>query len=203
MGIITGIVKYNKNNKVMLPVIVLLGVTLAAEIISFFMAKIYRNNMPGYHIFNPLQLGIWAYFFYSAIEDEKFKKSIPWTMAGMLLFAVINTLFFQPLKTLPDNFMRVATLINIIWAGLLFMQLLDAPGRENIFKNPLFIVAVAVMWFNIISSFYFILYGFMVKYKLSTLYVHQIHGFSNLVYYILFFVAMLLLKPSLNHVRKI
>ena len=187
----------------MLPVIILLGVTLVAEIISYFMAKIYRNNMPGYHFFNPLQLVIWGFFYYSTIEDEKFRKSIPWTVGAMLLFSVINTLFFQPLKTLPDNFMKVVTMINIIWAGLLFMQQLDSPGRENIFKNPLFIVAVAVMWFNIISSFYFILYGFMVKYKLSSSYVHQIHYFSNLVYYFLFFVAMLLLKPSFNHVRKI
>ena len=199
----TGIIRYKKNNSEMLPVIILLGVTLVAEIISYFMAKVYRNNMPGYHFFNPLQLIIWGFFFYATIEDEKIKKSIPWTLGIVLLFSIINTLFFQPLKTLPDNFMKVATLVNIIWAGLLFMQQLDVPARENIFKNPLFIVALAVMWFNIISSFYFILYGFMVKYKLSSYYVHQIHYFSNLVYYLLFFVAMLLLKPSLNHVRKI
>lgn len=199
----TGIIKYKKNNSEMLPVIILLGVTLVAEIISYFMAKVYRNNMPGYHFFNPLQLIIWGFFFYATIEDEKIKKSIPWTLGIVLLFSIINTLFFQPLKTLPDNFMKVATLVNIIWAGLLFMQQLDVPARENIFKNPLFIVALAVMWFNIISSFYFILYGFMVKYKLSSYYVHQIHYFSNLVYYLLFFVAMLLLKPFPNHVRKI
>ena len=199
----TGIIRYKKNNSEMLPVIILLGVTLVAEIISYFMAKVYRNNMPGYHFFNPLQLIIWGFFFYATIEDEKIKKSIPWTLGIVLLFSIINTLFFQPLKTMPDNFMKVATLVNIIWAGLLFMQQLDVPARENIFKNPLFIIALAVMWFNIISSFYFILYGFMVKYKLSSHYVHQIHYFSNLVYYLLFFVAMLLLKPSPNHVRKI
>jgi hypothetical protein len=203
IGFILGVFRYQKADKSIRPVIIYLGLVLFSELVNYWMAKYYRNNMPAFHLLIPIQFLVLGIFFYNNIMDKKIKKSILWTIGGMLLFALVNTIYLQPIKTLPENFMKPITLIYIFWAALLFMQQLDLPAKENIFKNPVFIVTVAVLWFNIISFMFFLLYGFINKYHLPTTYITYIHYFSNLVYYLLLLSAMGFAKLYFKHVRKI
>jgi hypothetical protein len=202
LGFITGLVNY-KRKPTLRPVVVLLGVTLLSEICSYLLAKYYRNNMPLAHFFNPVQMLIWAYFFYNNFREGYMKNTVKWVVAGMLIFAACNTLFFQPLKTFPDNFIKLETMLFIVWAAYLFIQQLDIPAEINIFKSSLFIVSVAVLWFNLMSFLFFLLYAYMVSYGLSTTNINTMHYFSNYFYYILLFIAVALPQKNISNAGRI
>ena len=202
-GFALGVSFFKRSSGAVRPVIVYLGLVLALEISSYYMAVIYKNNMPGFHISMPIYFVVIGIFFYRNIVDERVKKTIPWTVAALLLFAIVNAIFFQPLKSFPDNVSKGTTFFYIVWAALLFIQHLDNAAAENIFKNPVFIATIAIMWFNIISLSFFLLYPFMTKHNLPTASVNIIHYFSNYVYYLLLILSIYLAKVQTNHDRKI
>lgn len=202
-GFALGVSFFKRSSSSVRPVIVYLGLVLALEISSYYMAVIYKNNMPGFHISMPIYFVVIGIFFYRNIVDERVKKTIPWTVAALLLFAIVNAIFFQPLKSFPDNVSKGTTFFYIVWAALLFIQHLDNSAAENIFKNPVFIATIAIMWFNTISLSFFLLYPFMTKHNLPTASVNIIHYFSNYVYYLLLVLSIYLAKVQTNHDRKI
>jgi len=202
IGLVCGLFNYKRKKNLQL-VIILFGVTLVSEILSYFMAKYFRNNMPLAHFFGPIQLCIWAGFFYKIFDNSRIKKVIIWITVSMVLFAFINTVFLQPLKTFPDNFIKLATMLFILGGGYLFILRLDAPGNMSIFKDALFITAVAVIWFNLISFLFFLLYAYMLKHQLPTRTLRTIHMFSNYIYYLLLLMAIILPQKKTNDAGKV
>jgi len=202
-GFVVGASFFKKSSNKIRPVTIYLGLVLALEISSHFMAVIYKNNMPGFHISIPLYFLIIGIFFYNNIVDKKIRRSIPFTVAALILFAIVNAVYFQPLNSFPDNVAKGTTFFYIVWAAFLFIQHLDNSSAENIFANPVFITAVAIMWFNIISLSFFLLYPFMMKYNLPNNSVFTIHYFSNYVYYLLLLLSIVLAKIQISNDRKI
>ncbi|MES2894023.1 MAG: hypothetical protein V4725_18530 [Bacteroidota bacterium] len=202
VGFICGLFHY-KRKKNLRPVIVLLGVTLVSEMLSYYLAKYYRNNMPLAHVFNPIQLCFWSVFFYRAIDDGRIKRLILWVTMSMLLFATLNSIFLQPLNTFPGNFIQVETMLLILLGSYLFILRLDAPSELSIFKDPMFITAIALIWFNLVSFLFFLLYAYMAKHNLPVRTLRTIHLFSNYVYYLLLLLAILLPQKKLQDAGKI
>ncbi len=202
-GFAVGISFFRKSSSTIRPIIIYLGLVLILEISSHYMAVIYKNNMPGFHISMPLYFIVIGIFFYNNIVDDRVKKSIPWTIAGLVLFAIVNAVFFQPINSFPDNVSKGTTFFYIAWAAFLFIQHLDNTSAENIFKNPVFVAAIAIMWFNIISLSFFLLYPFMTRHNLPSYSVYNIHFFSNYIYYLLLLLSISLAKVQTKNDRKI
>lgn len=200
---ITGCINYRKIDRKIIPVIIILGYTLVSQTTSYFLAKSVRNNVPLDHIYVPVSLVMWGWFYYQCIDDSKSKMIIKWATPLLIIFSVINTLFIQHINVVPDNIMKLATLFNLIWGSVLLIQLLDLPTGENVFKNPFFLVALALVWFNTISSFYFFLGSFLSRHKIYPSFIFSLHYYSNYVYYLILFTAMVFLKKSNQNVRKI
>ncbi len=201
-GFVCGLINYRKKRQLR-PVTILLGLTMIAELSSYYMAIVYRNNMPVPHVFNPMQMVIWAVFFYNALDDGRMKQAVVWIGSAMLVFTLVNSFFLQPIKTFPDNFLKLETMVFVLWGAFLFIQQLDSPGQVSIFKDPLFVTSVAVLWFNLISFLFFLLYAYMVKHKLSAGTLQKIHTYSNYVYYLLLLTAILLPQKQIKNAGKI
>lgn len=202
-GFLVGISFFRKRANKIWPLTLYLAVVFTLEILSHYMALIYQNNMPGFHFSIPVYFLIIGTFFYRTITDEKIKRSIPWTIGALILFSVVNAVFFQPLNSFPDNVSKGTSFFYIVWAAVLFVQHLDLSSEENIFKNPVFIIAIAILWFNIISLSFFLLYPFMTKHNLPSKSVYMIHYFSNYVYYLLLLLSIVLAKIQINNDRRI
>ncbi len=203
LGFIVGISFFKKSSNKIRPLTIYLGLVLVLELSSHYMAVIYKNNMPGFHISIPLYFLIIGIFFYKNIVDDKIRRSIPWTIAALILFAIVNAVFFQPVNSFPDNVSKGTTFFYIVWAAVLFIQFLDNSSAENIFANPVFVAAVAIMWFNIISLIFFLLYPFMTRHNLPSYSVYSIHFFSNYVYYLLLLLSIFLAKIQIRNDRKV
>ena len=202
-GFITGSIFYKKDNKKILPVIILLGYTFLSQTGSVLAAKIIRNNIPNEHLYALVSNCLWGWFFYINIEGLRTKAIIKWFTIGCVVFAVVNVLFLQTINKFPDNMMKLNTLSNLVWGAVLLIQLLDLPARQNVFQNPFFLVAVGLVWFNIISSFYFFLTVFLTKYQIFPSLLNIIHLISNYVFYLILFTAMFFLKKYNQDVRTI
>ena len=201
-GIVAGIINYRKK-VIIRPVVVLFVLTLLAESLSYYFGKYYRNNMPVAHIFNPIQLTVWAYYFYKNFYNIQAKKIIKWGAIAMILFSIINTLFIQHIKTFPDNFIKLETMVLIIAGAYLFIQQLELPSGINIFKEPFFVTSVAILWFNLLSFLFFLLLAYMMANKISTVTMRALHFYYNYVYYILLTLTFFLPNRLLTHARKI
>ena len=200
---ITGYSNYRKADRKMLPVIILLGYTFVSTSAGYFMAKYLRNNMPVDHVYGVVATCLWGWFYYQCFEDKQIKTISKWSTCLLVVFLIFNTIFLQPILTLPDNGFKMMTLFNLIWGAVLFIQMLDLPAKENIFKNSFFLVALGVVWFNIISSLYFFLSAFLVRNNISSTFINSMHYYSNYVYYIILIFAMLYLRKTHQNVRNV
>src|ERR1044072_8325350 len=74
---------------------ILLGLTLANELVAYFAAKKFGNNLIVYHSFSPIQFFVVAlYFNYNIPEFKKYNLGIYIGIAGIIL-GFINTFFIQ------------------------------------------------------------------------------------------------------------
>jgi hypothetical protein len=200
-GFINGLF-HHRFNTVTRPIIILLGVTFVIELSGYFFAKYLRNNSPVYHLFNPIQAGLQGWFFYIASDRKMVKKVVLSSSIGLILFSLVYSLVYGIMR-FPGFFLIPETLVLITWGSLLFIQMLDMPAGQNIFKNPVFIIATAVIWFNLFSFIFFLLYNYLVKNNLSTDSLRMIHFFSNYIYYILLFIAISLTRSDNKHERPV
>jgi hypothetical protein len=202
-GCIIGLTHIRRIDRSIKPIVFYLALVVVCEVINYLLAKIYRNNMPGYHVAAPLYFFCLGIFYYNNIEHLKIKKLVPWIVGAFGLFAIINVIFFQPITSNPDNCTKAAALLNIALGAVLYLQLLESPADKNLFSQPVFIITIAILWFNIISFSNFLLYDFFVSYKIPLGTLSIVHIFSNFIYYILLLTAMIMSKIQLANARKI
>jgi hypothetical protein len=173
------------------PIVWLLGITACSEILCKVLALTIQNNIPVYHVYQPVQLTLWAVFFYRNMQSGWRKTVLPLWVA-LFLFSILNTLFIQPVNVFPGNLTKLESVVIMFWSFCLFSEFLDLPGQENIFLKSNFIICVAVMWFNLVSYLFFGLFNYYVSAPQLLHSVWSIHLFSNYTYYSLLLTAMLL-----------
>lgn len=198
LGFLIGLYGF-RFNRVMLPISCLLWLT-------FFNQQLIYNvdwYLADFHLFNPVQFLFLGWFFYRAFDDVKLKKIVLYVLGGSMIFAIINGIFLQPLSEYPSNFIIVENLLLIIGATFLFIEKLDSPAKENIFKSPVFIVTIAILSFNIFSFVYFLLVSYFNKHKIDEFSsIIRILFFANIIYYSLLIVGLLFSIKKTKQVAK-
>lgn len=203
VGATVGFANYRKTPKNIRPIIFYLAYTFFGEIVNYTMAKYLRNNMPGYHIGIPLELLILMVFFYRNIDNEKIYRYVPWITGILIFLSLINTLFFQPFHTMPDNISRVFPMVIIVFTAYLFFEKLETAGQTNVFNDPAFLAIIAFLWFNIISFLFFLFFPFFMRQHINTVVLSRIHFTSNIVFYSILCYAMIVNFNSKKHVTKL
>jgi hypothetical protein len=79
----------------------------------------------------------------------------------------------------------------IAWSAVLMIQMLDATGSQNLFKEPIFLINIAILWFNLFSFAYFALRNYMRAQNISTTALSQILLTANYVFYSIVLLAMI------------
>jgi hypothetical protein len=185
-----GLIPLQQKKKIS-PAVWLLGCTLLNEICSWLAGKYYRNNMPVYHVSIPVLTGIWALFYYRNITSIRVKNLVVWSYVIFLLLAIINSLFIQSILQFPGTVFTCLNLLMIAWSAVLMIQMLDAPGSQNLFKEPIFLINIAILWFNLFSFAYFALRNYMIAQHISTTALSQILLIANYVFYSIILLAMI------------
>lgn len=193
LAALSAVLFYNKKNKVLLPVVVVLIFIFLSSLTAFFTGRYLRGSRPVNHFITPIMLAGWGLFFSRVLEDSRVKKIAGWVAVILILFSIIHS-FITGLFVEPWIAMRAATIFYLILGALLLMQLLELPSKENIFTNTFFLIALGIVWFNMISSLSFFLADFMSIHKPARQIISYIHWYSNYIYYSILMLAMIFQK---------
>ena len=179
---------------------ILLLLTFVAQMFMYYWAVTYKNNALIAHIFNPIQFTLLMVFFNQNFKERWERNASLYLAGAMLIYGLINTLFLQNTKTFPSNFLVVSNLLLIILSINLFLQKLDTVSTKvNIFKEPVFLIAIAILCFNVFSFIFFLLKNYLFDKNISSNDLTFILLFANLLYYTLLLMALIFsLKNSLN-----
>jgi hypothetical protein len=102
----------------------LMFLTLATELTAFLIAQRWHNNMPVYHIYNPIEFLLTSFYFNCSIDY--FRKRNTGVIVGIVgvLLSVLNTLFLQKITTINSNFLLLEGTAIIIYSLLMLHQVL-------------------------------------------------------------------------------
>jgi hypothetical protein len=140
---ITRITRFNRAAKYLLLLIIC---TVASEYIAHYAGVTYRNNMPVYHIFAPLQFFlVGVYYNYNIDTFKRNNIGIYIGIAGVIL-SILNSLFLQPINTFNTYFLLFSGFSIISMSLYSFYRILENEEVE-LFKNPHF-------WFSSILLFF-------------------------------------------------
>ncbi|MDB5201869.1 MAG: hypothetical protein JWQ27_1278 [Ferruginibacter sp.] len=196
-GFLAGLLALKKS-RILLPVTIIFIVTAVSELTGFFTTKYYRNNLPEFHVLNFLLIPLTAWFFYIHLESPVFKKWVRWLAAAAMAFAVFNTIL-NGFKSFPENALKVSSCAVLVMATFLFIELMDRPAKENIFKNPVFIVTLAMIWVNLTSFVFWLLFSYFADHHIPGKPLTLLHYVSNYVYYGLMLIAQIFTYTSIKY----
>lgn len=123
-----------------------LGLCVLSEVTAFLMARLYRNNMPVFHVFNPLLFVVLAVYF-QRVSPALQKWHLGYWSAGICVaIGVLNTTFSQPIGTMNSNYLLLEGLFACALAFAVLYDLLKDEDNVFIFRVPHFWITVIVLF---------------------------------------------------------
>ncbi len=158
LSAVTGCYFYKKIETPYKWLTILLVFTLVSELIAKFIA--YGMGHPNsivYHIFTPIEYTLYVTIFLHFIQQKKWNKLFWLSAVALLLFEIVNTLFFQSLQETNTNTMILESCLLVCLSLLLFLKIRETPSKRNILKEGIFWFNSAVICYY---SFNIIIWGF-------------------------------------------
>ncbi|HVW95736.1 MAG TPA: hypothetical protein VHA56_07190 [Mucilaginibacter sp.] len=189
---LVGFIRYKKLNDSFRILTILILCTLVSETIKKFYGRIYHNSMPLAHLWSVIEFALFSVVYYKFITADVIKKIIIILIPAMLILEIFNIRFFEQLSQFPSLILEASHIIYVVYALVLFRQMLFSPAEESLFKQSLF-------WFNINMLFYattmflnFALLSYFIENKLDVAPLVYISVVVNFIFYIVIGVSLLI-----------
>lgn len=191
-GFVYGLFFFNRNRKIK-PIVILLGATLYYEIISRDLNYTRGDWVLPYYLFALTEVSLWTIFFVLTIRNRIVCYIIILSGISFFMFLIIDFFSFKA-GVFPTRVGRMESLLLVFGGIALFIEVLDMPTNANIFANPIFLITVAVIWFNVVSLFVLQLHGVNITFqKLS---ITDLYFVPSCFFYSLILIAILLSKKN-------
>lgn len=193
---ITGLLKFRKLEPGYRYLTVLLIITFISEVISRVLIAEIRNSSPVYHFFSPLELVLLAFILWNLSLSPIIRRSVIVVYAGLVVFSIINSLFFQHLMTFNSNIDIVKMPACFFMAFLVLAEKNHNMINKSALLDADILVLIAIIWFNMVSFFFMVSHNYLIDQGISTRMIANIHYASNIIYYLLYLIALII------HVKK-
>jgi len=193
-GVIIGIIRYDKMIFISRVLLFLLSLTLIVELSAFYCALKYRNNAFIYNPFRIIRSFFLCYVFY-----QETKLNVYWIMFGcVLLFAIVNGIFFEPFLFRPNYHLHmVIALVYIVWFFLYLTEHFKKINYASLLQFSIFWIGAGWLIFSIVSIVSFGFSSFVNNEKWSD-FIITCKQYSNYLLYTSFIAAFLCSQKSLN-----
>ncbi len=199
LAVMGGVYKLNQKDKASKVLVILLTLTLLSECTAHWAAVKFRNNMFVYHFFAPIQLILLGIYFDFTGRVKKRRIGL---LVGVLsaLVAIVNTIYFQPLRILNSNFLLFEGLI-IMGLALYSFQGILTDETINIYRYGHFWTIVILIFFWSVTYTTWALYSVLQVKKLFLIpYISHILWAVNIITYsAMGFVLLYFSGKRLNH----
>jgi len=203
LATIPGLIRYRQLSKAFRILTILILCTLISEGTKKLYTQIYHTNMPQAHAWAIIEFSLFSLTYYYLIIDARIKRLILFIIGGMVMLEIANVIFFEKLTQFPSLILEASHIVYVIYAVILFRQMLLSPTEQSLFKQSLF-------WFNINMLFYattmflnYALLSYFIENKLDILPLVYFALVINLIFYIVIGISLLMdnKKPQISAVN--
>lgn len=195
LGIVIGLVKYNKLNKSSRIFLLLLFISLLSESLAeIIRKKEFFSNFFIYHFFIPIEYCLIAWAYFEQLKYRYILLSIP----IMVVIAIFLSTYVQPITEFNSNYLSLSLLLYFVLAILYLVKLLKINTDKSLKDYPLFWISCGWLLFSASNLFVFGTYNTFFK---GIGILEQVFSYiriiTNYILYLLFIVAFLVKQHNL------
>jgi hypothetical protein len=159
-----GVFRYKKSIEEQRLMTILLLISFLTEIVAVLVVEFSSdpNNWFVYHLFNVIMFFIMSRIYKRLLSQTYNKKLIDMLLIAFIVFAIVNTLLFQPLDSVNSNAIVVSNLMYIFFSVSYFYQLISVSDSEDFRYNPMFWLNSGVILHNSGTLVLFLLVNFIL-----------------------------------------
>lgn len=136
--------------------------TFGFNLANNYVVNRYHNNAPILHITAIIDFLFFASIYYYLFVNKLTRNLILLFTAFVVIFSILNAIYLQPIRTIfPSNVMVVTEVLLVIFAILLFKQMLLYPIQLNIVKQGMFWYNTAILFFSAIMFLNYALINYL------------------------------------------
>lgn len=155
------------------------------------------DNRPGLHFYTVGELLILSWFFKRLFNDVKWTKRINIASVAFVILAVINLLYFQPLKVFSTYTRTLEAFVMLVYCFIYFERESRVRQAERWEKKPNnWFVTGLLTYFG--GAFFFFMFSNVIRGLSNTMQylIWDLHGFFQVVMYILISVGYIYERRS-------
>jgi hypothetical protein len=156
---------FRKQEKGLFIIPYLLSLSLLVEIVTRVMSNGGLNNIFIYHIYIPLEYGLWAIYFYHVNSSGRVKKAIKFSVPLFIILSLILSFKVVSFSVFPNLQLNIEGVLLIVWAiiSIFTVEITHA----NLFSRPVFWICVGVLVFYCAIFTFVGIYNYILDYKSS------------------------------------
>lgn len=180
------------------PFWILCSLLIVAAIVSYTAYILYKNrlnNMHLLHIYTILEYALWSIFYYQLFEKKHIKRFIIGSIVVFIIFSILNTIFWQPLKMYNSYSRSVEGAFLLCFSIAWFYKVFINGKITKLEAHPVFWINAGVLIYFSGSFLLFISNNFLLE--LSTQEFFQawaLHGLFLMIHYIFIAIGIWLIK---------
>jgi len=195
--VVTGVVRYRWLTLPFKLLTIYLFVDFLIDTSNSFYIPIFKNNIGLSHAQAIIDYIFYALVYYYLFKGKHIKKLVLFSIIMIIILFIINTLFLQPYnKAFPTNVILASLVLYVLFAVLLYKQMLLYPLQINITEQSIF-------WFN--TAMLFFSTTMFLNLALMNYYIQQNHPYTiasffwysiDIVFSVLFGITILMDKKG-------
>ena len=100
-----------------------------------------------FHIYQPIEYGLLALYFYGIIQQPQVRKVILITIPLVLVCNILNATIGQGIDKLSTYTFLLSAFLFCTWAVIYLWQTIQSPNESFILQNPNFWICTGVLFF--------------------------------------------------------
>lgn len=199
IGSVVGLVLFERLNRQLRFVALLLCITFLSESIGRVLIWRIHTSLPVYHFYSPLECFLLMCILASIAKHAQLRKFIFVTYAALIIFCIINSLFIQTFFEYNSNIDKAKMPVTALLAGWMLVGRMNEDLDGPYLLNPDLIILIALFWVNTVSFTSTLITNYLIHRGQKNELLNGLNVFSNFAYYTLLIAAIILfyikLKP--------
>lgn len=190
--LLIGILRFKALNTEQRILFTLIGLTGLVELTSRILWMNKISNLFLYHIYAVVEFSLLSILYVRHLKGLIKPVYIEVVIAGFVLFAILNSIFFQSLRQFNSNVTFTECLLLIILSILYFYKLLRDLNHKKLEYEPMFWISMSVLtYFSGALILFHVANDLIPIPEKERVAVWGVHALFNIVHYLLYGVALL------------
>lgn len=195
-----GVVRYRKLTTPFKILTLLIGLTLMCESVKKIVAILFKNSMPIEHLSGIIECILFSLCYFYLLKRKPLKRFISILAVCLLTLYLFDVIIFEPLDQFPSIFLNISQLVYLIYALVLFREMLLFPSEKKLAEQSSFWFNINILFFSTSIFLTFALTSYFLAHKLDVYPLYTMSYVFNIIFYAFIGVAILIdTDQSLMH----